>query len=223
MSLSVDVIAIDGPVASGKGAVSSKVAQALGFHVLDSGALYRLTAYSVLEQGVDPADEERCAAVAESLDPVFSQEKILLRGKDVTNLIREEKIGLTASKIATFPKVRKALFELQRKSAQAPGLVADGRDMGTVVFPDAQLKVFLTASAEARAKRRYNQLNEKGIHSNIDNLVADLKERDARDMNRPVAPLAPAPDAQVLDSSDLTLEETISKVLEWYHRAKAQP
>ena len=152
---------------------------------------------------------------------VFKGGKILLEGEDVTDAIRQEEVGLAASKVAVHPKVRKALFKLQREYAQAPGLVADGRDMGSVVFPEATLKIFLTASAEARAKRRYNQLKEKGIHSNIADLVKDLKERDERDLKRSVAPLVPAPGAKILDSSDLTLEETINQVLEWYRGTEA--
>ena len=138
----------------------------------------------------------------------------------MTDAIRTEKVGLSASKIAAYPGVRKALFELQRRSAVAPGLVADGRDMGSVVFPEARLKIFLTASAESRAKRRYNQLKEKGISSNIDDLVSDLKDRDRRDMERSVAPLKPAEEARILDSSDLTLQETIDQVLAWYRESK---
>lgn len=218
---SVPVIAIDGPVASGKGSVSSRVAAALGFHVLDSGALYRLTAYDALRQGVDLSNEQACRAVADNLAPKFLDGKIFLHNEDVTDLIRAEEVGLAASKVAVHPLVRKSLFALQRRTAQAPGLVADGRDMGSVVFPDAKLKVFLTASAEARAKRRYNQLKEKGINSNMSDLVQDLKERDARDTARAVAPLVPAEGALILDSSDLTLDETVAQVLEWYRRTGA--
>ena len=193
----VDVIAIDGPVASGKGSVSSGVAKALDFHVLDSGALYRLTALACMNQCVDLSDAAAAEKVAQSLNPLF-------------------KDG-----IAAYPGVRKALFELQRRSAVAPGLVADGRDMGSVVFPEARLKIFLTASAESRAKRRYNQLKEKGISSNIDDLVSDLKDRDRRDMERSVAPLKPAEGARILDSSGLTLQETIDLVLAWYRESNA--
>lgn len=217
----VDVIAIDGPVASGKGSVSSGVAKALDFHVLDSGALYRLTALACMNQCVDLSDAAAAEKVAQSLNPLFKDGKIYLKGKEVTDAIRTEEVGLNASKIAAYPGVRKALFELQRRSAVAPGLVADGRDMGSVVFPEARLKIFLTASAESRAKRRYNQLKEKGISSNIDNLVSDLKDRDRRDMERSVAPLKPAEGARILDSSGLTLQETIDLVLAWYRESKA--
>lgn len=217
----VDVIAIDGPVASGKGSVSSGVAKVLGFHGLDSGALYRLTALACMNQGMDLGDAAAAEKVARLLKPLFKDGKIYLEGKDVTDAIRTEEVGLNASKIAAYPGVRKALFELQRRSAVEPGLVADGRDMGSVVFPEARLKIFLTASAESRAKRRYNQLKEKGISSNIDDLVSDLKDRDRRDMERSVAPLKPAEGARILDSSDLTLQETIDQVLAWYRESKA--
>ena len=217
----VDVIAIDGPVASGKGSVSSGVAKVLGFHVLVSGALYRLTALACMNQGMDLGDAAAAEKVARLLKPLFKDGKIYLEGKDVTDAIRTEEVGLNASKIAAYPGVRKALFELQRRSAVEPGLVADGRDMGSVVFPEARLKIFLTASAESRAKRRYNQLKEKGISSNIDDLVSDLKDRDRRDMERSVAPLKPAEGARILDSSDLTLQETIDQVLAWYRESKA--
>ena len=212
----VEIITIDGPVASGKGSVSSGVARALGFHVLDSGSLYRLTAYKCLKKGIAPTDLIQAEAVARSLEPEFVNGRILLDGEDVTDGIRAEEVGLAASKVAAIPGVRQALFEVQRDFARLPGLVADGRDMGSVVFPEARLKVFLTASAEARAKRRYNQLREKGISSNIADLVRDLKERDERDMKRSVAPLVPPEGARILDSSDLTLEQTIDQVLEWY-------
>ena len=221
MEQNIPIITIDGPVASGKGSVSAGVAKVLGFNVLDSGSLYRLTAYAALQQQKPLEDEEQIKQTAVNLKAVFKGGKILLEGEDVTDAIRQEEVGLAASKVAVHPKVRKALFKLQREYAQAPGLVADGRDMGSVVFPEATLKIFLTASAEARAKRRYNQLKEKGSHSNIADLVKDLKERDERDLKRSVAPLVPAPGAKILDSSDLTLEETINQVLEWYRGTEA--
>lgn len=216
----ISVITIDGPVASGKGSVSAAVANALGFHVLDSGALYRLTALACLESRTDLSDESAVAAIAVSLNPKFEDGKIFLKGQDVTDLIREEEIGLAASRIAAYPTVRKALFDLQRSSAKAPGLVADGRDMGSVVFPEADLKIFLTASAESRAERRYKQLKEKGIDSKLAALVSDLRDRDRRDTERSVAPLKPADGARILDSSDLTLEETVQKVLQWYRESR---
>lgn len=216
----VDVIAIDGPVASGKGSVSSGVAKKLGFHVLDSGSLYRLTAYSALTQKADLDDEAEITQIAQALKPVFKDGKIFLNEEDVTDAIRHEEVGLAASRIAVHTAVRSSLFELQRNFAQAPGLVADGRDMGSVVFPEAVLKVFLTASAQSRAERRIKQLKEKGISSNIGDLVRQIKERDERDMNRSAAPLVPADGARILDSSDLTLDETISQVLEWYREIR---
>lgn len=216
----VDVIAIDGPVASGKGSVSARVAKILGFNVLDSGSLYRLTAYASLKKGADLGNESEIAVIAAGLRPVFADGKIFLEDEDVTDAIRHEDIGLAASRIAIHPAVRKELFDLQRAFATAPGLVADGRDMGSVVFPEAVLKVFLTASAEARAERRFNQLRDKGISSNIDNLVQDLKDRDERDMKRAAAPLVPAEGAKILDSSDLTLDETVNQVLEWYREIR---
>lgn len=221
MEKTIPIIAIDGPVASGKGSVSSGVAKALGFHVLDSGSLYRLTAFAALKQQKSLDNEDLIEQTAQGLKAVFQDGRIVLDGEDVTDAIRQEDVGLVASKIAVHPKVRRALFKLQRDYARAPGLVADGRDMGSVVFPEAVLKIFLTASAESRAKRRYNQLKEKGIHSNIADLVKDLKERDERDLKRSVAPLVPAPGARILDSSELTLEETINQVLEWYRGTEA--
>lgn len=217
----VKIITIDGPVASGKGSVSAGVAKALGFHVLDSGSLYRLAALSCLKAGVDASDEKAVEAVAKKLSPVFKEGRIYLEGADVTEAIREEAVGVMASKIATLKLLRKALFDVQKRFAQPPGLVADGRDMGSVVFPEADLKIFLTASAQSRAQRRFKQLKELGITSNIDNLVADLEERDRRDTERSVAPLKPADGARVLDSSSLTLQQTIDKVLEWYRESPA--
>lgn len=212
----IPVITIDGPTASGKGTVASRVAQALGFHYLDSGALYRLTAYKTLKQGVDLSDEPAVAQLAAALKPVFKNGKITLDGEDVTDKIRAEAVGIAASKVAALEAVREALLNVQKEARIEPGLVADGRDMGSVIFPDATLKVFLTASAEARAQRRFNQLKEKGIIANIDTLTQDLRERDRRDMQRTVSPLAPASDAKILDSSSLTIEETVNQVLTWY-------
>ena len=212
----VPVIAIDGPTASGKGTVAARVAEALGFHYLDSGALFRLAALACLEKGVDLTDEQACAELAGAMNPVFEAGEILLDGRAVTQAIRAEQVGLAASKIAVLPAVRKALFELELRARRAPGLVADGRDMASVVFPDAALKVFLTASAEARAMRRYKQLIEKGVSANLSNLTRDLQERDRRDRERPVSPCVPAPDALVLDSSDLSIEATVGQVLSWW-------
>ena len=205
--MSVPVITIDGPSASGKGAVASRVAAALGFHYLESGALYRLVA---LAGGNAP---EKTAA---GLQVEFRNGKIIFSGQDVTEKLREEAIGVRASEIARLPSVRSALLERQRGFRLPPGLVADGRDMGTVVFPDAVLKVFLTASAEARAQRRYKQLNDKGKHATLAALSSALEERDKRDAARAVAPLKPAVDAVSLDSSEMTLDEVVDQVLKKY-------
>ena len=212
----IPVITIDGPTASGKGTVAARVAQKLGFHYLDSGALYRLCAYKALKEEIDLADEAHLAKTAQALSPVFEGGKIFLDEEDVTDKIRAEAVGVAASKVAALPRVREALLDVQKRSRRLPGLVADGRDMGSVIFPDAPLKVFLTASAQARAQRRFNQLKEKGIVANIDTLTRDLEERDRRDMQRAVSPLAPAKDAKILDSSNLTIEETAGQVLQWY-------
>ncbi len=212
----IPVITIDGPTASGKGTVAARVADALGFSYLDSGALYRLTAYASLKAELDLADESAIEAVAQALAPEFKGGRILLGDEDVTDKIRLEAVGVAASKVAALPRVREQLVELQKRCRVAPGLVADGRDMGSVIFPDATLKVFLTASAQARAERRFNQLKEKGITANITTLTRDLEERDRRDMERAVSPLAPAEGAKILDSSNLTVEETVDQVLVWY-------
>lgn len=212
----IPVITIDGPTASGKGTVAGRVARALGFHYLDSGALYRLCAYKALKEKIDLTDESALAQTAAHLTPLFEDGKIYLDGEDVTDKIRAEEVGVAASKVASLPAVRQALLDVQKRARRLPGLVADGRDMGSVIFPDAPLKVFLTASAQARAQRRFNQLKEKGIVANIDTLTRDLEERDRRDMQRAVSPLAPAKDAKILDSSELTIEATVGQVLQWY-------
>ncbi|HEU0257862.1 MAG TPA: (d)CMP kinase [Burkholderiales bacterium] len=210
--MSVPVIAIDGPSASGKGTIAKRVAAAIGFHYLESGALYRLVALIALRQGLN--DEAAIAAAAAGMDVYFQGEEIFLEDQDVNLHIRHEEVGKRASDIAPMPAVRRALLERQRAFRQPPGLVADGRDMGTVVFPDAALKIFLTASPEVRAQRRYKQLIEKGIAANLSALSRDLAQRDARDANRAVAPLAPAPDSQVLDSSSLSVEAVADRVLQ---------
>ena len=215
----IPVITIDGPTASGKGTVASRVAAALGFDYLDSGALYRLSAYKALKNHLDLADEETLARVAGDLSPRFKDGRIELDGEDVTDKIRAEEVGVAASKVAALPKVREALLDVQKRARRLPGLVADGRDMGSVIFPDAPLKVFLTASAKARAQRRFNQLKEKGIIANIDTLTRDLEERDRRDIERAVCPLAPAKDAKILDSSELSIDATVQQVLDWYKAA----
>ncbi|WP_258129030.1 (d)CMP kinase [Achromobacter anxifer] len=220
-SSSVPVITIDGPTASGKGTVAHRVAKALGWAVLDSGALYRLTALAALNRGLPAEDEAGVARVAETLDVRFEGPHVYLEGVEVGHEIRREEVGNFASRVAAFPGVRQALLERQRAFRLAPGLVADGRDMGTVVFPDAPLKVFLVADVVARAQRRCKQLIEKGISANLDDLLRDMRERDARDMGRTTAPLAPAADAHVLDSSDLTIAETVQAILDFWKNATA--
>ena len=219
MSGSVPVITIDGPTASGKGTIAERVARALGFRYLDSGALYRLVAWRALERGIDTSDEAAVARLAASMEPEFSNGRIELDGHDVTDAIRREEVSRAASQVAVHPRVRQALLELQRSRRQAPGLVADGRDMGTVVFPDASLKVYLTASVDARADRRYKQLIEKGFPANIAVLSQELRARDQRDSERTASPLKPAEDAYQLDSSALTIEEVAAQVLDWYAKS----
>ena len=214
--MSIPVITIDGPTASGKGTLASRVAEALGFAFLDSGALYRLTALSAQQAGVAFTDEAALADLAAAIDVRFDRERILLGGREVQDAIRQEAVGNAASKIAALPAVRAALLALQRRFRQLPGLVADGRDMGTVVFPDAQLKVFLTASVEARAERRYKQLIEKGFPANMSALLQDLKERDARDTQRTVAPLKPADGALLLETSAMSIADAVAQVLDWW-------
>lgn len=214
-----DVITIDGPTASGKGTVAQHVAAQLGFHLLDSGALYRLTALASQVHDVAVDDVAALAEIAAGLEIVFTEGRITLAGVDVSQQIRQESIGNRASAIAVHAPVRNALIARQRAFRMAPGLVADGRDMGTVIFPDAALKVFLTASVAARAARRYKQLIEKGFSANIVDLERDLRERDARDRERSAAPLACAADAKVLDTSFLTVDEAVAQVLKWYAAA----
>ena len=212
----IPVITIDGPSASGKGTVAERVAAALGFHFLDSGALYRLTALSALKHGVALDDEARVAELAAHLPASFRDGAVWLADENVTDAIRAEAVGEGASKVAALPAVRAALLERQRAYRQPPGLVADGRDMGTVVFAEAATKVFLTASAEARAERRYKQLIEKGNSASLPSLVADMQARDARDTARAVAPLKPAPDALLLDTTHMDIESAVQAVLAHY-------
>ena len=212
--VSAPVIAIDGPSASGKGAVASRVAEALGFHYLESGALYRLVALRALQTGED--GEGQLAGIAAGMAVTFRRGSIVLDKQDVTDEIRSEAVGNKASEVARHPTVRQALLKRQRALREPPGLVADGRDMGTIVFPDAALKVFLTASPEVRAERRYKQLIDKGIAANLRSLSRDLAERDERDKKRSVAPLVPAPDSQVLDSSALSIDQVVEQVLGWW-------
>lgn len=212
----VPVITIDGPTASGKGTVASRVADRLGFHLLDSGALYRLTALQALRGALPLSDEAGIAKLAQQLPARFRDDVIYLADEDVSHAIRAEEVGNMASKIAALPGVRQALFDLQLGFRQAPGLVADGRDMGTVIFPTAKLKVFLTASAEARAQRRYKQLIDKGFSANMNDLLADLRARDERDTGRAVAPLVAAADAHILDTSAMGVDQAVEQVLTWY-------
>ena len=215
------VIAIDGPTASGKGTVASLVADSLGFHYLDSGALYRLVALASEIQGIDVKNGPELGLIASKLLILFKNNQIFLDGKDVTEAIRTESIGLRASTLAVHPEVRAALVDLQHSFRQSPGLVADGRDMASVIFPDAVLKVFLTATASARAERRYKQLIAKGISAKLSDLLQDLQERDARDSSRGAAPLVIADGAKVLETSDLSIDQAVKTVLDWYQSVAA--
>ncbi|AWL01402.1 (d)CMP kinase [Stutzerimonas stutzeri] len=215
----VPVITIDGPSGSGKGTVAALLAGKLGWNFLDSGALYRLLAFAARNHGVDLTNEEALKVLAEHLDVQFGAARdghgmvIILEGEDVTEAIRNETVGAGASQVAALPVVRTALLQRQKAFREAPGLVADGRDMGTVVFPDAQLKIFLTASAEERARRRYLQLKARGDDVNLASLLEEIRERDERDTQRAVAPLKPAEDAIQLDSTTLSIEEVLQRIL----------
>jgi CMP/dCMP kinase len=212
----IPVISIDGPSASGKGTVAQRVAGKLGFHYLDSGSLYRLVALVAMRSRVDLADEAVLSDIATRLDVVFEDAEIRLGNENVTDAIRAEACSNVASKVAAYPQVRTALLGRQRVFRQLPGLVADGRDMGSVVFPDAILKIFLTASAETRAQRRYKQLMEKGIDANISTLLQDIRERDARDSGRSVAPLQQGAGTSLLDTTSLDIEQAVDGVLKQY-------
>lgn len=214
------VIAIDGPSASGKGTIAARLAANLGFDYLDSGALYRLTALFAQKQGVALDDDAGVAELALALPVSFKEGDVLLAGEVVTDAIRQEEIGLGASAVAKLPQVRAALLARQRDFLGANGLVADGRDMGSVVFPQAMLKVFLTASAQERAKRRVLQLQAKGETANFETILADIERRDEADRNRAVAPLRHEADAHYLDTSSLGIEKTLEKVLKWYQESK---
>ncbi len=219
MNSAVPVLTVDGPSGSGKGTISALVAQRLGWHLLDSGALYRLVAFGAGRHQIDLADETALAEYAAGLDVSFelvpgaTEVRILLEGEPVGAAIRTEACGNSASRVAALGRVREALLQRQRDFRQPPGLVADGRDMGTVVFPDAEVKIFLTASVEERARRRYKQLIEKGISANLADLMKEIAERDARDTQRAVSPLKPAADAVVLDTSEMNINEVVDKVL----------
>jgi cytidylate kinase len=212
----IPVIAIDGPTASGKGTVAQKVADRLGFHYLDSGSLYRLTAVAAKRGGVALTDETGVANLAGALDARFGDGKVWLAGEDVTDAIRTEAASQDASRVATHPLVRQALLQRQRSFRRDPGLVCDGRDMGSVVFPDATLKFFLTASVEARAERRTKQLKQKGMSAIMPDVVKDLRVRDDRDMSRPVAPLKHFPDAYLIDTTEISADDAVEKILGLY-------
>ncbi len=217
-AVSAPIVTIDGPSGSGKGTIAALLAKTLNWHLLDSGALYRLTALAANNHGVDLADEAAVSIVASKLDVQFQPSDsglaVILEGQSVGPTLRTEEVGAMASQVAAMPKVREALLQRQRDFAGTPGLVCDGRDMGTVVFPDADAKFFLTASAEERAKRRMEQLQAKGIDGSFDRLLADIKARDERDTNRTIAPLKPATDAVLIDSSHLGIEKVFARVME---------
>lgn len=216
------IIAIDGPSASGKGTVAARVAEKLRFHFLDSGALYRLVGYAALQRRVPLDDVPALATIARDLNCRFEGGRIDLDARDVTDAIRAEEVSGAASRVAALQPVRDALLERQRAFRQPPGLVADGRDMGTVVFPDAELKIFLTADAEERARRRHKQLIEKGMNASMASLLQEIRERDARDSQRAAAPLQKAPDAIELDTTGLTIEASVAQVLKLYQQRATQ-
>ncbi|MFO6425026.1 (d)CMP kinase [Motilimonas sp. KMU-193] len=213
------VITIDGPSGSGKGTLCQKLAEKFNWHLLDSGAIYRVLALAALHHNVELENEDAVSLLAGHLDVVFKPTadgvRVFLEGEDVSRELRTEETGNAASKVAAFPRVREALLRRQRSFREAPGLIADGRDMGTVVFTDAPVKIFLDASAQARAQRRYKQLQVKGFDVNIAHLLAEIEERDHRDRNRPVAPLKPADDALVIDSTELDIDQVVTKVVDY--------
>lgn len=217
MSSQIPVITVDGPSGAGKGTLCKKIAEKFGWHLLDSGAIYRVLALAAIRHGVDLHSEDALVSLAKNLNVVFKAEgelvKAILEGQDVSDALRQEETGMVASKVAALPRVRDALFNRQRDFAQMPGLVADGRDMGTVVFTDAVVKIFLDASAEERARRRMNQLQQNGLDVNFDSLLSEIQERDYRDRNRAVAPLRPAKDAFLLDSTTQSIEEVVDAAL----------
>jgi 3-phosphoshikimate 1-carboxyvinyltransferase len=212
----IPVICIDGPTASGKGSLAAQVAQRLGFHYLDSGALYRLTAFAASRVGISLSDGARVAQIAKSLPVRFSADQVFLGDEDISQTIRTEEAGMAASQVSVHPEVRAALVALQHSFRKLPGLVADGRDMGSVIFPDAQLKIYLTANARNRAERRHKQLISKGNSATLRDVQQDLEARDARDMSRQTAPLKPAEHAKLLDNSDLSIEKSVHQVLDWW-------
>lgn len=227
MQQSVPVITIDGPSGAGKGTVARIVAEQLGWHLLDSGAIYRVLAVAIQHHHIEVDEEEPLIPIAAHLDVQFeisaeNESKVILEGEDVTDSIRTEEVGALASKVAAFPRVREALLRRQRAFSVSPGLVADGRDMGTVVFADAPVKIFLTASAEERAERRFNQLKDKGFDVKIGRLLDDIRQRDERDQNRTVAPLVPAEGALLVDSTELPIQEVVNKVLSFANEKLTQ-
>ena len=215
-TLESPVIAIDGPSASGKGTVAAEVARALGFHHLDSGALYRLATLAALRSATALDDEQALARLASRMDVEFRDGAAWLDGRDVSEALRTEDVSAAASRVAAWPAVRRALLSRQRGFRRPPGLVSDGRDMGSVVFPDAPLKVYLTADIGTRADRRYKQLKEKGMYAKMGNVVEELRRRDERDSSRPVAPLKHYPDAIFLDTTGLTVDQAVEKILGWW-------
>jgi cytidylate kinase len=217
------VIAIDGPSASGKGTVAQGVASALGFHYLNSGALYRTVAQAALASGTDLDNESILSSIAMNLNAKFSGEQVELDGRDVTDAIRSEKVSAAASRVAALPKVRRALLDRQRAFRQRPGLVADGRDMGSVVFPDAVVKIYLTADPEERAARRYKQLMDKGMGANMAALLQEIRERDQRDISRAAAPLKKSTDAVLIDTTKRSAAEAVAQVLALYKQASQAP
>ena len=213
-SFGVPVVTIDGPSGAGKGTLAAAIAEARGWHLLDSGALYRIIAVVALRQGVSLSDAALLAALCSELQIVFGAGSVTVNGDDLTDAIRTEDVGSAASVVAALPPVREAILTLQKAFRRAPGLVADGRDMGTVVFPDAPVKIFLDASAEARAERRYNQLKNKGLSVKFPTLLEQIQERDARDRERAVAPLRPAEDALIIDSSEMSIDAVVATCIE---------
>ncbi len=213
----VPIITVDGPSGSGKGTISQRVAEALGWHFLDSGAIYRVLGLMASRAGIGSDDVDKLVQMAENMPLSFDDDRVLLAQEEVTDAIRTETAGNQASKVAAIPRVREALLAWQRNYAQAPGLVADGRDMGTVVFPQAQVKIFLTASPEERAKRRYKQLKGKGLGVNLAGLIEEIRERDERDSQRAVAPLRASASALSLDSTNLTIDEVYTQVMQRAH------
>ncbi|MFM6921989.1 MAG: (d)CMP kinase [Polynucleobacter victoriensis] len=219
-SSNIPVIAIDGPTASGKGTVAQQVAKRLGYHYLDSGALYRLVGLASFKRGISTASEADLIPIAKNLNVIFQEDRVILDGEDVSDQIRQEEMGKRASEVAVHTGVRQALVARQQAFRQKPGLVADGRDMASVIFTDAVTKVFLTASAEARADRRYKQLIAKGFSANIDVLLQDLRDRDARDANRSQSPLKAVEGAHHLDTTSMTIEEAVNQVLKWHQASQ---